>query len=58
MIESAFLKIAGSLKIVPLDRAEFCLCLIYSKGEDYSIYDLIDYKNLNRYGYILNSINA
>ncbi len=28
MIESAFLKIAGSLKIVPLDRAEFCIELI------------------------------
>ncbi|CCI14533.1 hypothetical protein MICAE_300026 [Microcystis aeruginosa PCC 9806] len=58
MIESAFLKIAGSLKIVPLALAEFCLCLIYSKGKDYSIYHLIDYKNLNRYCYILNSINA
>ncbi|GBD54202.1 hypothetical protein BGM30_32950 [Microcystis aeruginosa NIES-298] len=58
MIESAFTKIAGSLKIVPLDRAEFCLCLIHSKGKDYSIYDLIDYKNPNRYGYILNSISA
>ncbi|CCI29074.1 hypothetical protein MICAG_690019 [Microcystis aeruginosa PCC 9808] len=58
MIESAFLKIAGSLKIVPLGLAELCLCLIYSKSQDYSIYDLIDYKNLNRYGYILNSISA